>query len=208
MTPSKVFIVNTNAQYSSMFLANLWEIVDNPEEADLVQFTGGEDVSPELYGHKPHPKTNSNYVRDLEEVKIFNECMFDGIAMAGICRGAQFLHVMSGGTLYQHVDKHAVVGLHEAYDTIRNEVVGVSSTHHQMMEFKQGGDQQLLMYANLGSERVSFNGISERVVTSQREEECIFHHNTGALCYQPHPEFFNKNHPCQETYFKYLNMFC
>lgn len=33
--------------------------------------------------------------------------------MVGICRGAQFLNVMAGGKMIQHVEGHAIHGTHE-----------------------------------------------------------------------------------------------
>ena len=80
---------------------------------DIVQFTGGEDVSPYLYKAEPHTYTQFNPRRDAWEIEQFERAQQEGCVMAGICRGSQFLNVMCGGTLHQHINGHGLVGMHE-----------------------------------------------------------------------------------------------
>lgn len=187
----KVFIVNGNNQYSSMFEKHGWEVVASPAEADLLQFTGGEDVTPHYYGHDRHPKTRNNGLRDLNEESLF-EAWVGMIPMAGICRGGQFLNVMSGGWLYQDVDKHATHQGHTAIDVSSGEVVHVSSTHHQMMAL---GDEGVLLLK--AQESTSKDVCVDGLVRStyylledvRLDVEAAYYPNTNCLCYQPHPEF-------------------
>lgn len=104
--------------------------VESPEQADLVVFTGGSDVNPMLYGQKPHHTTHWDDARDAADIKLFSKCLEQGIPMLGVCRGAQFLHVMMGGSLYQDVDQHN--GDHHIFlcDASRS-IHPVSSVHHQ-----------------------------------------------------------------------------
>lgn len=63
------------------------DIVSDIRKADLAVFSGGEDITPALYGRKPHPTTYSNALRDgreMDEFRIANEL---GIPLVGICRG-------------------------------------------------------------------------------------------------------------------------
>ena len=53
----KVYIVGGGGDYKSMFEGEGWEVVDCFSKADLIQFTGGADVSPALYGESTHPQT-------------------------------------------------------------------------------------------------------------------------------------------------------
>ncbi|UCW44423.1 hypothetical protein [Pseudomonas phage PPAT] len=50
-----------------------WEVVGIKDffNADLIQFTGGSDVTPMLYGESLHPKTYCSQRRDLEEAGYF-----------------------------------------------------------------------------------------------------------------------------------------
>lgn len=80
-----VFVVGGALGYAN-FLEDV-VFVDKVEDAELVIFTGGEDVTPSLYGCRKHPSTYSNAVRDLEEKEIFNMIKPNQIAL-GICRGS------------------------------------------------------------------------------------------------------------------------
>ena len=104
-------------------------IFTNPDQVRLLVFTGGEDVDPQLYGQTRHKRTYCNRNRDLEEEKYFNQAVRKNIKMVGICRGAQFLCVMNGGTLVQHISGHQRGHTIQTADGI----VNVTSSHHQMM---------------------------------------------------------------------------
>src|SRR3546814_17569584 len=105
---SKVFIVGGGAQYKAMFAKRGWEIVSDVWQADLVQFTGGADVTPALYGEKNTNSGNSP-ASDIEEAGYFAIARRMHKQMAGICSGGQFLIVMCGGSLIQNVDGERVV---------------------------------------------------------------------------------------------------
>ena len=68
----RVFIVQSNAQYENMFNRHSdYVVVDHIEDADMLQFTGGSDVTPSLYGEKAHPTTYNNPGRDRIEAHAF-----------------------------------------------------------------------------------------------------------------------------------------
>lgn len=201
----KVYIVGGGGQgYSRMFIAAGWALARTIKEADLVQFTGGEDVSPCLYGEERHPYTGDSIERDLYEAGYFAFARRMGIPMAGICRGGQFLNVMSGGKMWQHVEEHANGQRHDLTDLLTGKVISVSSTHHQMMV--PGPDGNLLASANLG-------GLKERMVGSVRtvrydcpvDTEVVYYQDAKALCFQPHPEFFGPGDACFEYYFDLID---
>jgi gamma-glutamyl-gamma-aminobutyrate hydrolase PuuD len=56
-----VCIVNSGPEYKYMFESEGWEVTDYIQAADLVQFTGGEDVHPSWYDQTKHPKTHCNF---------------------------------------------------------------------------------------------------------------------------------------------------
>lgn len=81
----KIKIIGNINNYANWI--NNAEIVKLPEEADLVIFTGGEDVDPSLYNEPRHPRTSSNITRDIREKDIYEYCLDKKIPMLGICRG-------------------------------------------------------------------------------------------------------------------------
>lgn len=126
-----IYITNSYRGYHRPF-TDIGTCTTNREDltgADLVVFTGGEDVSPSYYGEDPHPYTRWNPERDAHEKEIFEEALFHGIPMTGICRGSQFLNVMNGGKLIQHIEDHP----HDLHQVITEDgELFVSNTlHHQ-----------------------------------------------------------------------------
>lgn len=104
------------------------------EDADLVVFTGGTDINPGLYSQQPIEEVKFfDRERDTFEEAIFNECVKRSIPMYGICRGAQFLHAMNGGELWQDVNNHAGPA-HDIYDIDEDYTVLATSLHHQMLK--------------------------------------------------------------------------
>lgn len=186
----KVFIVFSSPEYANMFIRAGWDIAKTIEEADLVQFTGGADVSPELYGEK-NAHSYVSVDRDLSDLCAFRQALALGKPMAGICRGGQFLNVMSGGKMVQHVEGHANGKMHKAegivYPCLNK--IDVTSTHHQMMV--PGINATVLMVAD---------------IVGYADTEAVFYPNTMALCFQPHPEFPGADE-CRKVYFNYLNEF-
>lgn len=209
----KVCIINSNSNYSSMFLERGWELVPSIDQADLVQFTGGEDVTPSLYGEHPHPYTFSSSHRDGVEQFLFHECVHGNIPMAGICRGGQFLHVMNGGSMYQHSEGHGCVGLHKAFDVLHSNSLQVSSTHHQIMRRPEMDWDKfnILMYAPKDEcvklETVNGKGEVEEIdVPKEGTLEALHYPETRSLCFQPHPELNIEGiEDCRNLYFRYVN---
>lgn len=88
----KCYIVNGSSEYSRLFQELGFTIEpsvlnDKLEPVDLIVFTGGEDVTPSLYGAKNHPATFNNARRDVFEQEIFTNAVLNNIPMVGICRG-------------------------------------------------------------------------------------------------------------------------
>lgn len=173
-------------------------------EADLVVFTGGHDVSPELYGEPTIPGTSCSPQRDANETEIFDLCREFKVPMLGICRGAQFLTVMSGGSLWQDVDGHAN-GPHDMVVKATGDVIKVTSTHHQMMHPYNNENElmgEVLAYAQLSTLRKCGEWVDPdnpkqgmRIVRDtgggREDPEVVWYGQTDCLCFQPHPEFGN-----------------
>lgn len=67
-------------------------------------FTGGQDVSPTVYGAEKSPLCGeTNPLRDAMETTMIKLILEADKPLLGICRGIQILNVTLGGTLYQHL---------------------------------------------------------------------------------------------------------
>lgn len=209
MANKSVYIVSGNAQYVNMFLEREWEMARTIAEADLILFTGGEDVTPDLYGERPHPKTYSNINRDRAESDIFKMGVELGIPMAGICRGGQFLNVMNGGKMWQHVNNHAISGTHKAHVTGFIGEIDVTSTHHQMMiPAPDDVESIVLVTANLSTQKERMGSQGVGIVTRYTRDEdveSIYYPTTHSLCFQPHPEFNEGRGQCRDVFFFFIN---
>lgn len=72
------------------------------ETCDGFLFTGGQDVSPSLYGMKDTTGTIvSSPERDQLETLLLSKALEADKAVLGICRGLQFINAFLGGTLWQ-----------------------------------------------------------------------------------------------------------
>lgn len=80
----KIYVVGGSDWYASWITDSV--LVDRVERADVVLFTGGEDVDPVMYGKEKHHTTYSNVERDLIEKEVFDKIQPNQLAL-GICRG-------------------------------------------------------------------------------------------------------------------------
>lgn len=202
----KVFVVGPAKSYSKWIKNH--ELTDKIEEADIVMFTGGEDVTPSLYGARLHPTTYSNIQRDLAEKSIFEQVRTDQLCV-GICRGSQFLCVMNGGKLVQNVSNHAMFGTHEIFGITRGDKWEITSTHHQMQyPFNLGEKDYEVLYAS--SRRSDFyegDGIEYLPV----EPEIVLYKVSGkpvCLAIQGHPEMMRNEAPTLEMLNKLIDNLC
>jgi gamma-glutamyl-gamma-aminobutyrate hydrolase PuuD len=184
----KVYIVGGANNYVN-FIENV-ELVDKLEDAQLVVFTGGEDVTPSLYGCKKHPKTYNNPKRDEKEQSIFNRIDPKKQVVYGCCRGSQFVTVMNGGLLVQNVNSHALWHTHAITDG--SKIYQITSTHHQMMypfNLKSGYNILFVSYG-ISSDFYEGDKINSDTIFS-REPEIVLYNRDGfpkCLAVQGHPE--------------------
>ena len=74
------------------------------QRLDGLILTGGKDVNPQAYGHRPHPATEQPALeRDAWEFALLNAALRRHLPVLGICRGPQIINVALGGTLHQHL---------------------------------------------------------------------------------------------------------
>jgi len=64
---------------------------------------GGNDIEPEHYGEQKITDRSYDPERDIFEMSMIRRAMVDNIPMLGICRGAQLINVVFGGSLYPDI---------------------------------------------------------------------------------------------------------
>ncbi len=134
------------------------------EERDLEQlagvcdgflFTGGHDVSPNIYGEEPmEGVVDICEKRDAMETIVLRSAMNADKPVLGICRGIQFINAVLGGTLYQNLPTQNPTGInhrqHPPYDLpahhvavvkdsplyehLKTDQLPVNSYHHQAVK--------------------------------------------------------------------------
>lgn len=189
-----IYIVGTAYHYAK-FIDDC-NIVESMDNADIVLFTGGEDVFPGYYGENRHPSTFYNQDRDIYEEKQFNLAVAMNKNIIGICRGSQFTTVMSGGKLVQDVNNHGIHNTHDILFPDTNEILDITSTHHQMMNpFGMKEDEFIIIAESHPKRSTSYQNGDEKEIEMACEPEIVFYPKTNVLAIQGHPEYMNKKKP-------------
>lgn len=82
----------------------LEEVPSLLEHLDGVCLSGGPDIDPSGYGDEPHPETgDTEPTLDAFELAVAQDADQRGMPLLGVCRGAQAMNIVRGGTLFQHI---------------------------------------------------------------------------------------------------------
>jgi putative glutamine amidotransferase len=119
------------------------------ETCDGFLFTGGQDVTPELYGAKNGLSLIPSPERDKLEMLLLSKALPSEKAILGICRGLQLINVFLGGTLWQDlpsqhpseivhrqgkpygVPTHKVILNGDLQTLLGKDILEVNTLHHQ-----------------------------------------------------------------------------
>lgn len=189
----KIYVVGGATHYINFFTKDSVELVSELEDAEIVLFTGGEDVHPSLYDCAVHPTTGSNIYRDTEELDIYDRALElpNVKLLLGICRGSQFLCVANGGLLVQNVRNHAIGGMHHIINDFGNEYL-ITSTHHQMQyPYNLPVDKYKILYWSHNNYSDIHEGDKIRWGANTKEPEIVLYNSTNrikSLAIQGHPE--------------------
>ena len=170
----------------------------NIEEADLVLFAGGEDVHPSIYEEPVGSFTASNIHRDMSEIQVYEK------PMLGICRGSQFLCVMSGGRLVQHQENkfhyHPII-THDGLELL------ISSTHHQAQyPYDMKKDEYQLIGWTENISRFHLDGENKEISDKPfKEAEIVYYPKINALGIQGHPEYMSRGNAEHRDTLEYLD---
>ncbi len=204
MEPVRFFVMGGDAAVMKMIAdaghSNALRVTD----AQAVVFTGGADVTPFLYGEKCLTWSKPDFTRDLNELAIFKR-LPTYMPKIGICRGGQFLNVMSGGRMWQHVTGHMSNHMikFQWHKDAQAEYFNVSSDHHQMMI--PGEEAQVYAWSNEATDKHG-EFESKKLDFSQRKSayddvEICYYWNTNSLCFQPHPEYSGQE-SCRQLFWE------
>jgi gamma-glutamyl-gamma-aminobutyrate hydrolase PuuD len=148
---------------------------DDVKNYDLIIFSGGEDIDPQLY-HEENVSSYCSPERDAIEIPILEQALRIGKKILGVCRGHQLINAYLGGSLYQdismagysHRGSHAWKAV-QAHDILKILPSTINSMHHQGV--KTHGDSMKII--------VTWNGISEVSAST----------DNNIITVQFHPEF-------------------
>ena len=204
MKTLKIYHVGGNIGYSN-WIENS-EPVNSLQEADLVIFTGGEDVHPYFYEEPVHPRTYFNTVRDKQEEIIFKAAIELNIPILGVCRGSQLSCVMAGGKLVQHQNnpsfKHPI-------KTYNNVELTMSSTHHQAQHpFNLPEENYKILAWSEDIVKYREDGNQQEMKTP-KDCEIVYYPKINTLAIQGHPEMILEEEEtikwCRELLLDFLN---
>lgn len=182
------------------------ETVRNLEEADLVIFTGGEDVYPGYYNEPVNPRTYHSRIRDEREIAQFKKALELNIPILGVCRGSQLSCVMAGGKLVQHQNnpsfKHPI-------KTYNNVELIMSSTHHQAQHpFNLPEEDYKILAWSEDIVKYREDGNQQEMETP-KDCEIVYYPKINALAIQGHPEMILEEEKtikwCRELLLDFLN---
>lgn len=188
------------------------ELLKTGVDVDLLVFTGGADVDPKMYGEDRGRYTSINPERDKICEKTYK--IYQHVPKLGICRGSQFLTVMAGGKLVQHVEKHTGTP-HDCTVLIpKRELtfnITVTSTHHQMLfpYTLQSHQYVMLGWSTKHRSNVYLNGKNEQMElpTDFVEPEIVYYPSGKALAIQGHPEFPGATGKFKDTVYNLIDDF-
>ncbi|MBR5074816.1 MAG: gamma-glutamyl-gamma-aminobutyrate hydrolase family protein [Bacteroidales bacterium] len=123
------------------------EIDEYLDKIDGLLMTGGEDVSPLLFGQEPSPFLGTVVPeRDTYDLTLIRKAVLKGIPILGICRGIQCLNIAMGGDLIQDIPS-------EVPDAIQHRQTGPRSYGSHTITIEKGS----LMARLLGEKEVAVN---------------------------------------------------
>lgn len=209
----KVLIVGGDILYRRMLthmgmelvsVRSIAEFKEIAPELELAMFTGGADVNPVLYGGVHTDISFIDPDRDRVEEVIFNLCLKHGIKITGICRGFQFLNVMCGGKMYQHINHHAGP-LHNVIYPATGQEAMVTSTHHQLVMPPKDAVPVAWSEPNLSD--IYIGPDTNSIEGPAHETESAIYPDYNTFGAQFHPEMMEEGMPGRTYYEKVLSDF-
>lgn len=180
----KVYVVGNSTNYANWIATRL---VKDMSEADIVLFTGGEDVDPRVYNEPEGKYTYPDYSRDLYEIEEWDKAQKLQKPILGICRGAQLGCALSGGRLIQHMDGSGFIHLMKTENGLS---IPISSLHHQaQFPYEMPKDSYKVLAWTTKESKIHWDGDNKEISNKPfKEVEAAYYPLTRCLGIQGHPE--------------------
>lgn len=210
----KVFVVGYGTGYASWIHDK--QLVNDIEDADVIVFTGGQDINPAIYGCKKHSTTYFTPTRDDFELSAYAQVRPNQVCY-GACRGAQLGAAINGAILVQDIENHWCSGNHEISRFLGEsdlpEELSVPSLHHQMVyPYDLPKEDYDLLYVSKVNRSPYYHGdgiTDEKILKIKEfgEPEVMVFHRPGKPVFfgvQGHPEMLSADHPTNVVFNKIL----
>lgn len=174
--------------------------IDEMLKCDFLLLTGGEDIDPVFYGHTPiqqccHIPDND---RDKSEWELGQAAIEADIPIIGICRGAQWLSILAGGTLFQHVNGHQS-GTHTLItEETTPEPLKITTAHHQMCDLRNVEHMLLAWTNHLSTQYLSDGSVNLYPHGLSKEPEIFYIPSIRGFGVQGHPEWMADTNPATQ----------
>lgn len=193
------------------------------DEADFLQldegidgylFTGGHDVSPEIYGAEKSPLCGALCPeREQIEKYYYDRAVAFNKPVFGICRGIQLINALEGGTLYQDLPAEYAGTNSDGEKTEHHMSAPYDRTIHKVTLVKDSP-----LFALLGCEELPVNsyhhqavkelapGLKSMAVSEDGLIEAIYRPDRKFIwAVQWHPEFiYKKDETCAMLFRKFV----
>ncbi|WP_429971763.1 gamma-glutamyl-gamma-aminobutyrate hydrolase family protein [Fructilactobacillus sp. Tb1] len=172
------------------------------DEIDGVIIPGGNDITPALFGEKPHAKLGKTYLpHDEFEIQIINDAIADKIPVLGICRGHQIINVALGGSLYQDLASQQP----NVHEHNQPEPAGVSvrqvTVDKDSVLAKSVGTHPIVNSKHHQAVKDIANGMKVTAYSDDGVVEAMENADASIMGVQWHPEFLWENDPIEEQIF-------
>jgi gamma-glutamyl-gamma-aminobutyrate hydrolase PuuD len=207
----KVYVEGKQGCLQDVFTQLGWEIDEAPNQGtDIIVLMGGADIHPSWYGAAKHRLTNRvDRAFDHSTATLTEFAIEKKKSLIGICRGAQFINAISGGSMYQHVDGHQ--SGHKLIDLQTGQTYYVNSIHHQMMIPHESAKLVAVADGPIAHQCHYMEGSEEKIMWNHRGEvtevEALYCSDINALCFQAHPEYADPNSPTRQYFYELLKRF-
>ena len=208
---NKILIVNGNSYGRALEglgkLSNsIEDFKKNTKDYKLILFTGGADISPELYNDtSPLGYCSYNKNADTIDIDVYTIARKYNIKMTGICRGSQFINVMNGGRMMHHITNHGTSDGHMFMSEALMKPIKVNTLHHQMSIIGPKGFVIGWCPEKRSNKYIGRNDIEEK--WDKPEVEAILYPESLCCGVQYHPEMMEKDSDGYSFYYKMIANF-
>lgn len=139
---------------------------------DAIVIGGGDDIDAGLYGEANHELSRCDPERDAFEVEVIGEALGEKIPVLGICRGAQLINVVRGGSLFGDIrgDRHLTSNRRTPFPSKFADIEHDSRLAQVVLPHRSNRDKLSIRINSLHHQAVDRVGRDLRVVARDRDD--------------------------------------